>query len=196
MDILRRNLSDEVNVVQRLQGMRTLQNGLERTYKTAGKEDRVIIKNMVSELKRDTGFLKDEVKRIEPRELARSATHIGRMIVKGSAPKLARTWLKWSAIGYAFNKTFTPENKARDVKFAVAGQVPGLEYLRAVDLSPRYYDPKYGVVAAASSYTPFLGLIDSSLPGRPITRLVHQTLFGKSESGKKGKRNTNVARMR
>jgi hypothetical protein len=196
MDIMRRGFKDEVNVVERFRSMKMLKKGLVANIKKAPNEERAIMKNMLKEVTEDMGFLKDEIKRIEPRDALRSSYHIGKMIVTGSAPKLARTWLKWGLMGLALErglsvgKEYTEGEKIRDVKFTALGQVPGLEVVRGMELSPRYFDPKYGIVSRMMSYTPGLGLIDSSLPGRPITRFVHQKLFGKGkEEGKRRSRN-------
>ena len=187
VSIIRRGLRDEVNVVDRLNGMRVLRKGMKDGLAKAGKEDRVKMGSIIKELDEDMGFLKDEVKRIEPRELARSVSHIGKMIVKGSAPKLARVWLKWGLMGMMFDKVYTSQQKQGHVATSIAGQVPGLENVRGFDLSTRYYDPKYGLVGMVMSYTPFLGLVDSTLPGRPLTYAIHKALFGKEKKAKKGK---------
>ena len=150
--------------------------------------EKQIMKNVLSELKDDVTSLTDEVKRIEPRRFIRSAHEIGKTIVQGTSPKLARTWLKWGIVGYMFNKAYKGDKKASDLGYTVLGQIPGLDAVRGWDLSPRYFDPKYGIVANAVSVAPAIGMIDALIPGRPLTRGIHDKLFPKKEKQKKPKK--------
>ena len=183
LSILRRGFQDEVNVVERFRAMKNLHTGLDKLK--VDKTMRGVVQNMKTELKEDIGFLRDEVNRIEPRSRLRSSMEVGKMIVTGAAPKLARTWLKWGLVGYLFNKEYTKAQKQKDVGLVVGGQIPGLEIIRGQDLNPRYIDPKYGLVAGTVGFTPGVGLVDTLLPGRPITRGIHGALFGKKKKEKK-----------
>lgn len=176
LSIMRRGFQDEASVVQRLQAMRDLAKGAKSLLKEVPEAERGILKNMVKELGQDMGFLRQEVARVEPRSMLNTAEGLGKMIVGGSAPKLARTWLKWGLAGYIFNKEYTPEKKAGDIATVIGGQIPGLETVRGMDLNPRYIDPRYNMVSNTVSVIPGIGYVDALIPGRPITRAAFDRL--------------------